>query len=218
VYEGITTIPADAREVVSSFGLRGWKTFLRLFLPSAIPKLIYNSILSWAGGWYFLIACEIIAIGPVRYRLPGLGSYLIRVTEEGDLTGAFMGLAVLTAIIVAMDLFLWRPLSVWAQKFRYEFTAETAEPDRSLPLVFAGGAKILRGGRRLSRPLRSWLKKRWRIASRSFRRWSSRLSQTRILPAALGAARGALFWGAILIGVYGGVRALLVLGRTLAPP
>ena len=106
VYEGITTIPADAREVVTSFCCGRWKTFLRLFFPSAVPKLVYNSILSWAGGWYFLIACEIIAIGPVRYRLPGLGSYLIRVTEEGDLAGAFMGLGVLTAIIVAMDLLL----------------------------------------------------------------------------------------------------------------
>jgi NitT/TauT family transport system permease protein len=218
VYEGITTIPADAREVVSSFGCGRWKTFLRLFFPSAVPKLIYNSILSWAGGWYFLIACEIIAIGPVRYRLPGLGSYLIRVTEEGDFAGAFMGLGVLTAVIVAMDLLLWRPLSVWAQKFRYEFTAELAEPDRSLPLVFAGGAQILRGGRRLTRPLRRWLAPRWRIASRRFRRWTARATRIKMLPAALGAARGTLLWGTILIGAYAGVRALLVLARTLAPP
>jgi ABC-type nitrate/sulfonate/bicarbonate transport system permease component len=91
VYEGISTIPADAREVVTSFGCGKWKTFLRLLLPSAIPKLVYNSILSWANGWYFLIACEIIALGPARYRLPGLGSYLIRTTEEGTWRGPSWG-------------------------------------------------------------------------------------------------------------------------------
>ena len=218
VYEGITTIPADAREVVTSFGCGRWKTFLRLFFPSAVPKLVYNSILSWAGGWYFLIACEIIAIGPVRYRLPGLGSYLIRVTEEGDLAGAFMGLGVLTAIIVAMDLLLWRPLSVWAQKFRYEFTAETAEPDRSLPLVFAGGAQILRRARRLTRPFRRWMVLRRKIWSRRIRKSAAILSRSRILPTALGAARGALFWMTLALGAYAGGRALLILLHSLAPP
>ncbi len=218
VYEGITTIPADAREAVACYGCGRWRTFLRLLLPSAVPKLVYNSILSWAGGWYFLIACEIIAIGPVRYRLPGLGSYLIRVTEEGDFGGAFSGLAVLTAIIVAMDLLLWRPLSVWAQKFRYEFTAETAEPDRSLPLVFAGGAAVWRVVRRVSRPFRRWVLLQRRRWSRKIRRWAGALSRSRFLPRALGAARGVLLWAVILFAAYAGVRALLVLFRSLSPP
>jgi NitT/TauT family transport system permease protein len=218
VYEGITTIPGDAREAVSSFGCGRWRTFIRLLLPSAVPKLVYNSILSWAGGWYFLIACEIIAIGPVRYRLPGLGSYLIRVTEEGNLAGAFAGLAVLTGIIVAMDLLLWRPLSVWAQKFRYEFTAETAEPDRNLPLVFSGGAAVVRGVRRITRPLRRRMQVQRRRWSRRIRRWGAAMSRSRFLPRALGTARGILFWGALAVGTYAGARALLVLMRILAPP
>jgi NitT/TauT family transport system permease protein len=218
VYEGIKTIPADAKEAVCCYGCGRWRTFLRLHLPSSVPKLVYNSILSWAGGWYFLIACEIIAIGPVRYRLPGLGSYLIRATEEGNMPGAFAGLAVLTAIIVAMDLLLWRPLSVWAQKFRYEFTAEAAEPDRNLPLVFSGGAAVVRGVRRLTRPFRRWATLQRHLWSRRIRRWASVLSRSRFLPRALGTARGILFWGALAVGTYGGVRALLVLIRSLAPP
>jgi ABC-type anion transport system duplicated permease subunit len=195
VFEGITTIPADAKEAVSSYGCGRWRTFLRLLLPSAVPKLVYNSILSWAGGWYFLIACEIIALGPVRYRLPGLGSYLIRVTEEGNLVGAFAGLAVLTSIIVAMDLLLWRPLSVWAQKFRYEFTSESAEPDHGFPLVFSGGAVVVRGVRRMTRPFRRWVLLQRRRWSRRVRHWAAAFSRSRYLPRALGTARGILFWG-----------------------
>jgi NitT/TauT family transport system permease protein len=218
VYEAITTIPADAKEVVASFGCGRWKTFLRLLFPSAVPKLIYNSILSWAGGWYFLIACEIIAIGPVRYRLPGLGSYLIRVTEEGNLPGAFLGLGLLTAIVVAMDLLLWRPLSVWGQKFRYEFTAEVAEPERGLPRVFAGGAAVAQAVRRTTRPLRHWLHVRRRLLARRLRRWGAGLARAPFLPRALGTARGVLFWVAAAAGLYGGGRALLILLHSLAPP
>ena len=153
VYEGISTIPADAREVVTSFGCGKWRTFLRLLLPSAVPKLIYNSILSWAGGWYFLIACEIIALGPARYRLPGLGSYLIRTTEEGNLAGTFAGLAVLTLVVLAMDLLIWGPLSAWAGRFRYEFATEASQQETRLPLVFVGGAAVARWIRRFSRPV-----------------------------------------------------------------
>src|SRR5437867_726611 len=158
------------------------------------------------------------SIGPVRYRLPGLGSYLIRVTEERDLAGAFMGLGILTSIIVAMDLLIWRPLSVWAQKFRYEFTAETAEPDRNLPLVFAGGAAVMRGARRISRPLRRWLRLRWRRMARRGKRWATTLARIHFLPRALNAARGLLFWALTGLAAYVGTRAFLVLLRSLAAP
>src|SRR5438874_11044622 len=81
VYEAMTTLPADSSEAIAAFGLSPWRRFRRLELPAAVPKLVYNSILSWAAGWYFLVACEIISIGKSRYSLPGLGSFLQRALE-----------------------------------------------------------------------------------------------------------------------------------------
>ncbi|MHB8757303.1 MAG: ABC transporter permease subunit, partial [Bacillota bacterium] len=71
VYESLTTIPRDLEEAAMAFGLGSGLRFNRLLLPAMVPKLVYNSMLSWAGGWYFLIACEIIALGPVNFTLPG---------------------------------------------------------------------------------------------------------------------------------------------------
>src|SRR6202451_3793853 len=82
-YEAVKTIPEDSREALETFGGRGWLKFKRLLLPASIPKLVYNSILSWVAGWYFLIACEIITAGPATYRLPGLGSFLWQGPAEG---------------------------------------------------------------------------------------------------------------------------------------
>jgi NitT/TauT family transport system permease protein len=119
VYEGLSTIPADLAEAMASFGVAGRLRALRLLIPAAVPKLVYNSIVSWAGGWYFLIACEIISVGGRRRALPGLGSYLQATSDAGDLPGNLAGLAVLVGMVVVLDLALWRPLSVWAERFRY---------------------------------------------------------------------------------------------------
>src|SRR5437868_3921438 len=64
VFESIRTIPDDSREALEAFGANGWLRFRKLSLPACVPKLVYNSILSWVAGWYFLIACEIITAGP----------------------------------------------------------------------------------------------------------------------------------------------------------
>jgi NitT/TauT family transport system permease protein len=65
------------------------------------------------------------------------------------------GLFVLLAIIVLMDAIVWQPLSVWAEKFRYEFAA-SSEPMRSLGMLdalSAVGPAITRMMRALLRPL-----------------------------------------------------------------
>jgi NitT/TauT family transport system permease protein len=127
-YEAISTIPQDSFDALASQGVRGWRKFRTLYLPACVPKLVYNSILSWAGGWYFLIACEILTIGPNTQALPGLGSFLKRASAEGRTGLTLMGIGALIAIVVTMHFIIWRPLESWSEKFRYEFTASTVAP------------------------------------------------------------------------------------------
>jgi NitT/TauT family transport system permease protein len=134
VFESVRTIPADSLEVLAAFGTSRWLRVRRLILPACVPKLVYNSILSWMAGWYFLIACEIITAGPAHYQLPGLGSFLMSAADRGRSGEMLVGLLVLLAIIVLMDAVVWQPLSIWAEKFRYEFAA-SSEPMRSLGML-----------------------------------------------------------------------------------
>ena len=155
VFESIRTIPDDSREALEAFGANGWLRFRKLSLPACVPKLVYNSILSWVAGWYFLIACEIITAGPSTYRLPGLGSFLMEAANRGRNTEMVLGLLALLLIIIAMDLVVWQPLSVWAEKFRYEFTSG-AEAERSLGMLHAIGLlgpSVYRAVRLVVRPL-----------------------------------------------------------------
>lgn len=155
VYEAVRTLPNDSLEAFEAFGATGWLRLKRLLLPACVPKLVYNSILSWVAGWYYLIACEIIAVGPAHYELPGLGSYLMKAADKGRSGELVAGLLTLLAIIILMDGIVWQPLSEWAEKFRYEFAA-SSEPMRSLGMLGVLGAVgpiMLRTFRTLTRPL-----------------------------------------------------------------
>jgi NitT/TauT family transport system permease protein len=155
IFESVRTIPADSLEALEAFGASRWLRLRRLILPACVPKLVYNSILSWMAGWYFLIACEIITAGPAHYQLPGLGSFLMSAADKGRSAEMITGLLVLLAIIVLMDAIVWQPLSHWAEKFRYEFAAST-EPMRSLGMLDALstiGPAITRVMHALLRPL-----------------------------------------------------------------
>jgi NitT/TauT family transport system permease protein len=155
VFESIRTLPNDLLEALDSFGATGWLRLKRLLLPASVPKLVYNSILSWVAGWYYLIACEIIAVGPAHYELPGLGSYLMKAADKGRTGELIAGLLTLLAIIILMDGIVWQPLSEWAEKFRYEFAA-SSEPMRSLGMLAVLGAvgpTVLKTFRALSRPV-----------------------------------------------------------------
>jgi NitT/TauT family transport system permease protein len=155
VFESVRTLPNDSLEALDSFGATGWLRLKRLLLPACVPKLVYNSIMSWVAGWYYLIACEIIAVGPAHYELPGLGSYLMKAADKGRAGELTAGLLTLLAIIILMDGIVWQPLSEWAEKFRYEFAA-SSEPMRALGMLAVLGSvgpTVLKTFRALSRPV-----------------------------------------------------------------
>jgi NitT/TauT family transport system permease protein len=129
VYESVRAIPEENEEAVSSFGLSQSQRFMRLYFPASIPRLIYNSILSWSNGWFFLVACEIIAVGPVKYNLPGIGSFLAKAAEEENFPLVIWGIVALATVILFLDLFIWKPLMVWSERFRQESTANEDEED-----------------------------------------------------------------------------------------
>ncbi|HXZ25346.1 MAG TPA: ABC transporter permease subunit [Nitrospiria bacterium] len=151
VYESWSTLPREAIEATQAYGLRGWLGFRRVYWPACLPRLIYNSIASWSAGWYFLIACEIITIGPLNYELPGLGNFLVHAAEEGRTDLLLAGLGALLTIVIAMELLLWRPLSVWSTKFRYELTVSTMQRQESFMIQWWSRSPITRRTRRLFR-------------------------------------------------------------------
>ncbi|MCP8310695.1 MAG: ABC transporter permease subunit [Candidatus Methylarchaceae archaeon HK01M] len=129
VYESILSIPKDLEEASESLYVRGWTRIRRVYIPVTVHRLVYNGIMSWANGWYFIVAAEIISLGSKTYTLSGIGSFLANSAYAGDFGNAFLGLGTLIVTILLIDIFIWRPLESYANRFKYDY-AVTIEPSK----------------------------------------------------------------------------------------
>ncbi len=127
-YQSMTTIPTELQEASAIFRFSSWLRFKELELPFAAIGLIWNSMMSWSGGWFFLMAAEIFHVGSHDFRLPGLGSYLKTAAAQGNLVAVLTGTGVLILVVVLLDQFIWRPLLAWADKFKVEMVEGDEEP------------------------------------------------------------------------------------------
>ena len=156
-YSSLKSIPNEMREAAKVYRLSWWQRFLQMELPYAAIGLIWNSMMSVAGAWFFLMACEMFVLGNRDLRLPGLGSYLQTAANAGDTRAIIWGLAAMVAVIVLVDQIIWRPTIAWAEKFKFE-QVEAAVTPRSPVLDLLRRSKILPLAARMSvLPLREAL-------------------------------------------------------------
>src|SRR5580698_6117730 len=119
-YSSIKSIPRELSEAAGIYKFSRWQRLVQLELPYSAIGLVWNSMVSVAGGWFFLMACEMFVLGTRDFRLPGLGSYLQTAAGTGNYTAITWGLLTMIAIIVATDQLIWRPVIAWSDKFKFE--------------------------------------------------------------------------------------------------
>jgi len=141
-YASLKSIPMEMRETAQAYRLSWWQRFWKLELPWGTIGLIWNSMMSVAGGWFFLMACEMFVLGNRDFRLPGLGSYLQTAADAGDTRAISLGLVSMIGVIVVIDQVVWRPVIAWAEKFKFEQVGSAAIP-RSPVLTLLRSSKLL---------------------------------------------------------------------------
>jgi len=128
MYQSIRNVPKDLEEASQSFHLSGWQRFWRLDVPFAMPGLIWNTMMSMSGGWFFVVASEAITVGKTTVTLPGIGSYVALAIEKQNLPAIGYAILTMLLVIIAYDQLLFRPVVAWADKFRFEQTASATVP------------------------------------------------------------------------------------------
>ncbi len=152
-YQSITTLPGELREAALVFRFDPWLRLKTLELPSAALGLIWNSMMSWAGGWFFLMAAEIFRVGARDFRLPGLGAYLQEAANQGNMRAVLLGVMALVVTIVVLDQIVWRPLLAWADKFRLDAVPGEPPPRSWCGSLLSRSWLLERAGARLAAPL-----------------------------------------------------------------
>jgi NitT/TauT family transport system permease protein len=127
-YASLKSIPKDMREAAEIYHFSWWQRFTQMELPFSAIGLVWNSMMSVAGGWFALMVCEMFVLGSRDFRLPGLGSYLQTAASAGDTRSICWGIATMVLVIVLLDQFVWRPVIAWAEKFKVEQVESTDAP------------------------------------------------------------------------------------------
>jgi NitT/TauT family transport system permease protein len=156
-YSSLKTVPRDLREAAIIYRFGRWQRFLELDLPFSTIGLVWNSMMSVAGGWFFLMACEMFVLGDKDFRLPGLGSYLQVAAGSGNTRAMLWGLGTMVAVIVLMDQLIWRPVITWADKFKFEQVESSGTAHDSLLNFIRRESFLIRMYRRMLHPVVDWM-------------------------------------------------------------
>jgi NitT/TauT family transport system permease protein len=196
-YGSLRAVPGELREVARIHRFGWFQTFRKVEVSSATIGLVWNSMMSMAGGWFFLTVNEAFTLGDRDFRLPGIGSYMAVAIEKGDRRAMVWAIVAMSLMIVAVDQVLWKPLVAWSERFRLE-ELTTGEKPRSWVLDLIRRSALLR---RLSRARRAAAAARIAVPSPGgapARRGDAGAALRRgLLYAATAGAAAAAVWGAV---------------------
>jgi len=120
LYQSMRAVPPELHEASRMFRLSAWQRFWRLELPFAMPGLLWNMMMSMSGGWFFLVAAEAISVAGQDVKLAGIGAYIAVAIEAENGRAIACAIGAMFVGIVMYDQLFFRPLLVWADKFRFE--------------------------------------------------------------------------------------------------
>jgi len=160
-YSSLKSIPREMIEAARIYRFNWWQRFTQVELPFATIGLVWNSMMSVAGGWFFLMACEMFVLGSRDFRIPGLGSYLQTAASAGDTPSILWGLFTMIGVIVLLDQFVWRPAIAWAERFKNEQVESGDAPRSWVYDLLQRSPALVRLRKRAVRPLRESLMQRF---------------------------------------------------------
>jgi NitT/TauT family transport system permease protein len=132
-YHSLITQPSDLDEAARLMRLTKWQRFWRLDVPTSMIGLVWNGMMSFGGGWFFLTASELITVNGQGHVLPGIGSYVGTASDNRQLGRVLLAIGVMIVLVLGVNFLFWRPLVAWSEKFRVE-QSEAAEQPRSIML------------------------------------------------------------------------------------
>ena len=151
-YQSLISQPRELDEAARAMGLSRWQRFWKLDAPSGAFPLVWNGMMSFGGGWFFLIASEVFTVGRSEQALPGIGSFAAAASRESRIDLLLLAAAVMVLLVVGVNVVFWRPLTAWAERFRLGDT-DTSEPQTSAVYDLLRRSAIPRALARMMRPL-----------------------------------------------------------------
>ena len=119
-YQSLKTLPKDLEETAGVYGFTWIQKLRWVELPFATPGLVWNSMVSVANSWFFLMSAEAFKAGDKNFQLPGVGSFMNTAVEQGNGRAQVWAILTMLALVVLLDQLVWRPVVAWSQRFQVD--------------------------------------------------------------------------------------------------
>lgn len=178
-HRSLLSEPKELDEAVRSLQLTHWQRFWVLDMPNAMIPLLWNCMMSVGGGWFFLTASEMISVNNHTDALPGVGSFVAQSAAENKLGNIWWAILSMIVVVLAIDFFLWKPLTAWAERFRITQSASDEER-KSAVLTLIRHSHADEVISKLFSPIREWLEIITRPFGRTGSQWPRKASQRKL--------------------------------------
>jgi NitT/TauT family transport system permease protein len=127
VYANVKFIPPYILDVASVYKFNLLTRITKIYIPAAIPAIAKNSIISWAGGLFFLVSSEIITMGSTNFLLEGVGTYVQLAVDSGNFEQIVLGILSVMILSITSYIFIWNPF--------YAITSSTIPENEFVPKI-----------------------------------------------------------------------------------
>ncbi|NAZ24722.1 MAG: ABC transporter permease subunit [Thermofilum sp.] len=112
VYASIKSLDPSIFDMAQVYSFGPASKFFYIYTPASKSALLANTLVSWAGGWFFLTSAEVISLGEEEYKLKGIGTFILESFNSGDYSSFYMGVGGLILLILLTYIILWNPATV----------------------------------------------------------------------------------------------------------
>ena len=135
-YQSLKTLPKELEETSNLYGFTWLQKLRWVEIPFATPGLVWNSMVSVANSWFFLVSAEAFRAGDKNFMLPGLGSYMNTAVEQGNTRAQVYAIVTMLVLVVLLDQLVWRPVVAWSQRFQLDEGGEVDPGENWLLRLF----------------------------------------------------------------------------------
>lgn len=199
-YSSLKAVPQELRDMAALCHMRKRELLKNVEIPFAMNGLLWNSMLSMAGGWFFLMTIESFTLGDQSFRLPGIGSYMAVAYSAKDMGAVAAGIFAMFSLILLVDRCVWAPLVIWSERFKME--SSQSESQTSFVLEFLKKSNLMEKYFESKAKFQKKLERRLEVARKkvpgtksSHFRWAAVLKVAKWTFVVMGA--GMLFWGGL---------------------
>jgi NitT/TauT family transport system permease protein len=109
VYSAIKSLDPEVFTMADVYKMKRFSKLAYIYVPVAKVAIVANSVISWAGGWFFLTSAEIMASGSEEHKLFGIGSLIIDFYSSGKTTEFYIAIVLLFIIIMMSYIMIFNP-------------------------------------------------------------------------------------------------------------